>query len=179
MQSASFVDRSEILSDQLEQPGKLRAPLPPWVEKVVWGLGGLVLLVVLAGQFLWHFRADPRVNVILATVCEDLGCDVPLLRQPDALRVTDRIFTRNPDYPDVLVLRLRIANGAGVPQPYPGVELVLYDSAQAVVGKSRVIPAQYLTNRTTGTLDPGDLGEIELIILDPGQAATGFAVEFF
>ena len=117
--------------------------------------------------------------MMLATVCEDIGCDIPLPREPGLLEVIDRVFTRDPDYPDVLVLRLRLVNDAGFRQPYPGVELMLYDNAQAVVGKSRVVPRQYLAKGSSDVLDPGMLGEIELVILDPGQAATGFAVEFF
>jgi hypothetical protein len=41
------------------------------------------------------------------------------------------------------------------------------------------VPRQYLAKGSSDVLDPGMLGEIELVILDPGQAATGFAVEFF
>lgn len=171
-------DCSHLLSGAPPAPANTTPPRSPLVT-LLWTLGILVLMVALAGQALWHFRADPRARSIARSVCAQIGCELPPLRQPEAFQLTERIFTRIPDAPDILVMRLRLANTAAFAQPYPGVELVLYDGLQAVVGKTRVVAADYLPAGTPDRLDPGELGEVELYVLDPGQAATGFEVDFF
>ena len=174
--ATGFTDQTDLLADHFTEDDRRTGSL---ASRALWSVGSVSLALILAAQTVWAFRSEPRVHMMLATICEDIGCDIPLPREPGLLEVIDRVFTRDPDYPDVLVLRLRLVNDAGFRQPYPGVELVLYDNAQAVVGKSRVVPRQYLAKGSSDVLDPGMLGEIELVILDPGQAATGFAVEFF
>jgi predicted Zn finger-like uncharacterized protein len=171
-------DCSHLLSGEPPAPVNTSPRHSP-LATLLWTLGIMALMVALAGQALWHFRADPRARSIAGSVCAQIGCELPPLRQPKAFRLTERVFTRIPDAPDILVMRLRLANTAAFAQPYPGVELVLYDGLQAVVGKTRVVAADYLPAGTPDHLEPGELGEVELNVLDPGQAATGFEVDFF
>jgi predicted Zn finger-like uncharacterized protein len=171
-------DCSHLLSVEPPAPVNTTPARGP-LATLLWTLGILALIVALAGQALWHFRADSRARSILQSACSQIGCELPPLRQPEAFQLTERVFTRIPDAPDVLVMRLRLANTAAFAQPYPGVELVLYDGLQAVVGKTRVVAADYLPTGAPDRLAPGELGEIELHVLDPGQAATGFEVDFF
>jgi predicted Zn finger-like uncharacterized protein len=171
-------DCSHLLSVEPPAPVDTASPRSP-LATLLWILGILALIVALAGQALWHFRADSRARSILQSVCSQIGCELPPRRQPEAFQLTERVFTRIPDAPDILVMRLRLANTAAFAQPYPGVELVLYDGLQAVVGKTRVIAADYLPAGTPDRLAAGELGEVELYVLDPGQAATGFEVDFF
>lgn len=144
-----------------------------------WGLVAMMLLVLIVAQVLWQLRESPPVHAFLSNVCEMLGCTLPAQRHPEAFTVIERVFLRDPEHPGVLSLRLRFTNGSEFEQPYPGIELVLFDSSQAVVGKSRVPPKQYLGKADITDLAAGESAEIKLFVADPGEVATGFAIEFF
>lgn len=167
--------RKPATSEPAEQGETPRSAAAAWA----WGFVAILLLALIVGQLLWQMRDTLPVHDLLSDVCERLGCEVPELRDPAAFEVIERVFLRDPEHPGVLLLRLRFANGADHEQPYPGIELVLYDAGQAVVGKSRVPPKQYLGTDSFDDLGPGNSTEIELFVADPGEVATGFAIEFF
>jgi len=147
---------------------------------VIWGIGALILLLSAAGQMLWYSRSSPQAHAVLTLLCSKLGCKIEPLREPGAFRVTERVFLRDPNQPDLLSLQLRISNHAEFTQPYPGIELVLYDSTQAVIAKSRIGPEEYLGSEANSLLlESGASGTIKLYVPDPGPEATGFAIEFF
>ncbi len=159
----------------------LTAPARPKkpTHGLAWPLGALILAVALVANTLWQVRTHPPIHDALTGLCVKLGCQIPLLRDPDAIRISERLFSRVPDRPDILVMRMRFANSAPFPQPYPGVELVLYDGIQAVIGRGRVLAGDYLPAEAPDRLEPGELVEIELNMMDPDQLATGFEIAFF
>lgn len=146
---------------------------------LIWPIGVLILTLGLVPNALWQLRTHPPVHEALTELCVKIGCRIPLLRNPDAIEISERLFTRVPERPDILVMRMRFANTAPFPQPYPGVELVLYDNIQAVIGRGRIMAGDYLHAEVTDRIEPGELVEIELNMLDPEQLAEGFEIAFF
>jgi len=169
-----YTDHAERLAQHFGEAAAPAVADRHWL----WGTGAAVLLLVLVGQLLWTFQTRPGVYAFLQSGCELFGCEFTPPRLPEAFRLTDRVFTRDAEHPDVLTLKLRVANNVDFTQPLPVIELVLFDTAQAVVGKSRVRPGEYLPPGSRNIIGPGEIGEVQLHILDPGQAATGFAIKF-
>jgi len=171
----SYPDQSETLVEHFKD----LLPKHRWKHSgILWSLGVLALVTALTLQILWSLQTRPPIHQFLQDACVMLGCEIPPLRDPAAISLMDRVFARDPEQSDILRLKLRLANNADFTQPFPIIELLLYDAAQAVVGKSRVTPRQYLATDEPGDMAPGVVNEVELVILDPGQAATGFAIEF-
>ncbi|MEN8176552.1 MAG: DUF3426 domain-containing protein [Pseudomonadota bacterium] len=140
---------------------------------------GLILL--LSAQLAWHYRQEPLVHDLLDRACFELGCRLPPLRQPEALTITDRLFALHPQRDDILILHLRVLNQAVFAQPYPGINLELFDMAQAVVGRRHIPPGDYLDTLAPGRalLAPGEAADVTLHLWDTARTARGFSLSLY
>ena len=139
----------------------------------------LLSLILLSALMLWMLRDRPHVHVLLSAACDNLGCSLSPLRRPEALRVVERVFLRDPGYKGLLSLRLRFTNEAIHRQPYPDIEVTLRDGAGALLSTSRHPPEQYLAAGSVTVIAPSETVEIQLHIKDPAELAAEFSIEFF
>jgi len=163
-------------------------PIPPQgpgpVGRALWSLGILLLLVALAGQFLWWERhalaAHPLGQQALRQICRHVPCDVQPPREPDKIVVLERGLSPHPREAGALLFKLRLENRADHAQPHPVIELRLFDAGQTLVGARRFAPTDYRNNRA-GNWDlmaPRQTVNVELALQDPGTHVTGFLLDF-
>ncbi len=154
------------------------------VGRLFWFLGVLLLSAALALQYIWWERhrlvADPMGQRILKQLCRYAPCDVQPTRAPEQVAVLERSFTPHPDKPDALLFQLRLANRAAHAQPFPIIELRLFDSRQDLTAARRFEPRQYrdAANSHWDLMPPGEAVEIQLTLRDPGTHITGFLLDF-
>lgn len=151
----------------------------------LWTLGTLLLLVAALLQAAWLTRQQlmnyPQGQLVLETLCRYAGCQLPERRAPRQIEVLRRSITSHPTEENALLLQLTLVNRAPFAQPYPQLQIGLYDNNETLVAQRRFRPSQYLGHsvKKSEQLEPNQALNVELAVVDPGSNVTGFKLEFF
>jgi predicted Zn finger-like uncharacterized protein len=150
----------------------------------LWTIGSLLLLIPLIGQLTWQFR-DNLIHhdvgrQLLDAVCTVSGCTPPLRIDLDKILITDRTLAAHPDKDNTLAMRLKVVNTALFEQPFPKLQLSLYNEMGALVARRTFNVSEYLSSSTNAEQLMPKLKpiEIELDLVDPGSQVTGFTFDF-
>jgi len=116
----------------------------PW-----WGIAAALLLVALLAQTAWHQREwlldhVPELRTHWQAWCAGKACALPPRRDVAMLHVVSRDVRDHPQYQDALLVNATIVNDAEFAQPFPVVELTLFDQAGVALGVRRFQPREYL-----------------------------------
>jgi hypothetical protein len=108
-----------------------------------------LLLVVLLGQAAWYqreriFDALPGLRAHWQEWCHGKACALAPRRDVGLLHVVSRDVRDHPQFEDALLVNATVVNDAGFAQPYPVVELTLFDQAGVALGVRRFEPREYL-----------------------------------
>jgi hypothetical protein len=164
-----------------DQPQRKRR-IPGWAYVILVPL----LLLLLAGQVLYHFRDAlaahwPGTRPMLTQMCVALSCEVRPLRDVAALSIDASDLQVDPAHVGLLILSATVRNRAGYALAYPYLELTLIDGQDQVVVRRAFAPAEYLG----GTIDipagiPGN-GEtaLKLFIDASATAQAGYRLYLF
>ncbi len=158
------------------------APGPsPWAQ-LGWGLGALLLLTGALGQLLWWDREALAQSIqgrrIIEPFCATLGCQVAPRRAIDRIRVLSRDVSPHPSERQALLIMLVMANEASFAQPFPLLQLTLYDDQERAMGQRRFTPQEYLGDADVPLMKPDQAVYVRLELVDPGTAVTGFRFDF-
>ena len=148
-----------------------------------WWAAAFLLTVLVAVQMAWLDRTslvkDPQGKEFLVTLCDIVGCSLPQPRDPIKFRVLSRDMSSHPEHKNALLFMLVMANKAGYAQPYPFLQLNLFDNNRRPAGHRIFAPKEYLDSKAaTGLLQPDEAIYISLELLDPGPSISGFEIKF-
>ncbi|MET0027767.1 MAG: DUF3426 domain-containing protein [Candidatus Thiodiazotropha sp.] len=150
----------------------------------LWLFGSLLLILPLAGQIAWQMR-DRLIyydngRLLLNTLCDVAGCSVPMRRAMDKIVIVQRALTAHPDKPGVLLMQLEIVNTAAFAQPYPKLQLSLFNEMEKLIARRTFTPEEYLDLPTQRLpmLNKQTATHIALELVDPGSEVTGFKFDF-
>ncbi len=162
--------RRESTADELEndyasrfswQEKRERRRVPNWI----FGMSVPVLVLLFAGQALFHFRDAiaahwPNTEPALIRLCAAAGCQVRALRDVAALSIEASDLQADPAHKGLLILSATIRNRAPYPLAYPYIELTLSDAHDQPVVRRAFAPGEYIS----GASDPeiGIVGNTEL-----------------
>ncbi len=154
-------------------------------RRTLAGLATIVLLIVtLIGQYLYANRNTLAQNVDarpwLEAVCAVAGCDIPLLRMPEQVKLVDRGIRKHPQHSNALLVEAEMVNEAPFVQAYPIIKLTLHDITGKILSGRSFTPDEYLAtniDQRTG-MPPGENLKITLVLVDPGDEAVGFEFDF-
>ncbi len=188
----THTDKSETrphkdLIDDLDQPfefqpsdEELRRRRNNWL----WLIASLLLILPLSGQIAWQMR-DRLIyydngRLLLNTLCDVAGCRVPMRRATDKIVIVQRALTAHPVKPDILLMQLEIVNTAPFAQPYPKLQLSLYNDMEKLIARRTFDPEEYLDLPTQRLpmLNKQTTTHIDLELVDPGSEVTGFKFDF-
>lgn len=140
-----------------------RRRVPTWI----FGMSVPVLVLLFAGQALFHFRDAiaahwPNTKPALIKLCAAAGCQVRALQDVAALSIEASDLQADPAHKGLLILSATVRNRAPYPLAYPYIELTLSDTQDQPVVRRAFAPSEYLS----GAADPaaGIAGNIELPI---------------
>lgn len=164
-------------SDSLA-PRRRRSRWWLWLLALVMTLGLLL-------QLGWWKRAELQEIPQLALLCSKQGgpidCQLPERRDPQAFQVLERTLQVSDTQQNALQLSLRMRNGAAFAQPLPGVSVSLIGRDGSLVARRLLEPDEYLFPAPAGNrlVKPDEEVEIDLLLVDPGARASGFALDFY
>ena len=143
-----------------------RRRIPSWV----YASAIPVLVVILAGQALFHFRDAiaahwPKTKTALASMCAAASCQVRALQEINGLSIEASDLQADPAHRGLLILSATIRNRTPYALAYPYLELTLSDvqkvtQQDVVVVRRAFAPHEYLSG--AADLDSGIPGNAEL-----------------
>ncbi|MES9940056.1 MAG: DUF3426 domain-containing protein [Candidatus Thiodiazotropha sp. 6PLUC2] len=151
---------------------------------IFWTIGSLLLLIPLCGQMAWQYRDNlihhETGRQLLDVVCTVAGCTTPQRKDRSKILVTERSLSAHPEKENTLSMRLEIVNTAPFQQPFPKLQLSLFNDMGALIARrtfntSQYRPAYTGTDELMPKLKPI---QIDLELVDPGKEVTGFKFEF-
>ena len=156
---------------------------------LLWSVLSAIALVAIAAQAAIHFRTDlillaPQTRSHLEALCDMLGCEVHLPRQPDLMAIESSELRMDPERNGIIRLTALLRNRAPFAQEYPALELALTNESDQPVVRRVLRPQDYLGAKDAqGKIPLGIAPGAEVVVsieLEPlGMRAAGFRLYLF
>jgi hypothetical protein len=150
-----------------------------------YGISALVLLVLLAGQYVFFMPEDavrryPQFRGAIESMCVHIGCVLSERRDPGRIRVLNRDVRVHPKYEGVMQIKATLTNSAPYRQPYPQFQFTLFNVNGQTIASRVFKPSEYLGRPVaeSARLRPQTPFQVELDVLAPGEAAVSFEFQF-
>jgi predicted Zn finger-like uncharacterized protein len=120
-----------------------------WIATFFWASVCSIGLIALVLQLSWFNRDDvlikyPQLTPYVKQVCNELDCRIIRQRNTQAIKLVNRDVRLHPSYQDTLLVNATMNNELSVRQPYPRVQLTLFDTSGALLGHRKFFPDDYL-----------------------------------
>jgi hypothetical protein len=120
------------------------------MQRRMWAAAVPVLIALLVGQALFHFRDAvaahwPASKPVLALFCQAAGCAIRPPRDVTGLAIDASDLQADPAHKGLLILSATIRNRAAIALAYPYLELTLTDSNDQIVVRRALAPPEYAT----------------------------------
>ena len=155
-----------------------------WLLRTAWLVGVIAVggfIIFKAAEFAGHPVLEPDE---VEKLKETLGLGEPaaqeVFRDVSMIHLVSRELASDPGRPGLLRLRATIVNRAPRSQPYPSLEVVLFDAAGSRLESYAFEPADYLSpgSRPGAAMSPHAYLPLSLELEDPGEQAVGFELSF-
>lgn len=190
---AEIVDTAEVPAESAaliepEEPALSEDDLKP-VRVSRWWLVAhlgmaLLLVVVIAAQILYLTREplqdDERFRPWQETLCNLVGCELPVRRDVSKLGAVAKVVISHPRYLDALRIDLSLQNRAAFAQPFPTIRVLFLDKRDRELAGRDFAPEEYLRGPLAGKtlLQPMVPEQIVLEIKDPGPRAVNYRFSY-
>ena len=158
---------------------------PGWLSRLAWITGVLILFIVAAGQLAWFNRDEllnryPQLTPWAQRVCEYFQCSLIRERDLAAIKLINRDVREHPRFKDALLVNATIQNTSDRTQPYPRVQLALFDTNGKLIAHREFAPREYLDESID--IDQGIRSQqsvhIVLEVTGPTKGAVSFEFRF-
>jgi predicted Zn finger-like uncharacterized protein len=153
-------------------------------KNLLYGLLAGILLIVLLAQSAYFMRAPlvvwlPELRPGFAMACKSLGCDLPLSRDLEAMRIEASSLETDPEQAAHARLRVTFSNRARQAQDWPYFVLKLSDVHNTAMAQRVFRPGDYLDKQRTVSAGMAPRSEYEFQLdLDLGTlSAAGYEVK--
>lgn len=150
----------------------------------LWATLSLLALLALPAQFVFYnfdaLARDQRSRPLLENFCLLAACELPARVDISQLRSANLLVRPDPEFPNALAIDVIIYNRADFPQPFPVLQMQFTDAGGRTVASRRFRSEEYLSGELAGVeLMPTQTPiHVALSMLDPGQQASGYSLEF-
>lgn len=172
-----------------------RAPLagaqPDWLEDEVqqprhrgrWLVVAVLLIVVALAQAAWFYRDTlyerfPQLLPWAEKLCERIDCQVYRQRLLSEFELLNRDVRVHPVYQDALLVNATIAHRAGRRQPYPRLQLALFDTEGEPLAYREFAPEDYLDSSLPVSAGMPTDTPVHLVLELNGPSAGAVSFEF-
>ena len=152
--------------------------------RIAWALAAVAMSALLLVNLGWTFRDQwlqiPEVRAIAERAGWVESDRAATFRDPSLIRLVSRDMHVHPTRAGVLVLNATLTNTASRSQAFPQLEVTLLDAANRALARRTFEPAEYLEpgSDPTTAFAPGVYLPVLLELVDPGEQAVGFQLEF-
>ena len=122
----------------------------------------------------------PKLIPLLSKVCDRIPCRYSGKIDVSQIKLLNRDVSSDPNQPNALLISATFVNQAPFDQPYPIIQITLYDLSGNVVASRRFTQQEYLGDMYNRfiLMESGTPVHITLAVLDPGNDAINFEFSF-
>jgi hypothetical protein len=122
----------------------------------------------------------PQSRPYLEQLCQYAPCHFTSNQDLDQIRLANRDVRAHPDKKKALLITATLINEADFAQPYPDLQVTLFDLSGNRVAQRRFTPRDYLGERYSPfmLMQPQTPLQIKLDVVDPGSNAVNFEFNF-
>jgi len=175
----------EILGDI---PDELREKPPAkrsLLATICWGLGALLLLIIITAQLAWFNRDElllryPQLDPVARKICDRLQCEILRYKDISSIKLLNRDVRNHPLYEGSLLVNATMANKSETIQPFPLIQLALFNPGGEVIGYREFKPDEYLDdsiNISAGMMPESPIHFV-LEVGGPTEGAVSFEFHF-
>jgi predicted Zn finger-like uncharacterized protein len=172
----------EAVSERLDT--SIHAP-PPSRSGVFWAFGAVLLLAVLAAQFIYLYRGEIAANVpearpLLNAWCRPLNCAVALPQRPRQITIeASDMQAVDAANASLIMLTATLRNQAGIALGYPALDVVLTNTRDHTVARRIFLPNEYMAGNRDWRAGIAPSAEVTIrLSIDSGDlGAAGFRLE--
>ena len=170
------------LPDELREESPAKRSL---LATISWGLGAALLLIIITAQLVWFNRDElllryPQLEPFARKVCERLQCETLRHKDISLIKLLNRDVRNHPLYEGNLLVNATMANESGTNQPFPLIQLALFNTGGEVIGYREFKPQEYLDdsiNIQAGMLPESPIHFV-LEVSGPTKDAVSFEFHF-
>ena len=180
------VKHKEVLLSDL--PDELREELPAkrsLFATISWGLGTVLLLIIIIAQLFWFNRDElllrfPQLEPVAREVCDRLQCEILRYKDISSIELLNRDVRNHPLYEGSLLVNATMANKSETIQPFPLIQLALFNTGGAVIGYREFKPEEYLDDSISiqAGMQPESPIHFVLEVSGPTKDAVSFEFHF-
>ena len=122
-----------------------------WFKRLLWFFIFTLLILATLGQFAWFNRDEllsryPELMPWARKLCDRLQCEVIRFHDVSAIKLLNRDVREHPRYEEALLVNATMVNRAKIIQPFPKVQLGLFDTNGKLIAYRLFSPEDYLDN---------------------------------
>jgi len=178
-------DEADLLS---EFPDELREKPPAkrsLLATMCWGFGALLLLIIITTQLAWFNRDElllryPQLDPVARKICDRLQCEILRYKDISSIKLLNRDVRNHPLYEGSLLVNATMANKSETIQPFPLIQLALFNPGGEVIGYREFKPDEYLDdsiNIPAGMMPESPIHFV-LEVGGPTEGAVSFEFHF-
>jgi predicted Zn finger-like uncharacterized protein len=151
------LDEAEALSEFPDEipgdiPDELREAVPvkrSLLATISWGFGALLLLIIITAQLAWFNRDElllryPQLDPVAREICDRLQCEILRYKDISSIKLLNRDVRNHPMHEGSLLVNATMANKSETIQPFPRIQLALFNPGGEVIGYREFEPEEYL-----------------------------------
>lgn len=158
-------------------------PAPSRARSLLWGAGCLILMILLVTQAGWFYRDRivaryPQITPYLQQLCERFQCRVTRYDKLEGIRLVNRDVRDHPRYEKSLLVNASMINEADRSQPFPRVQLSLFNNEGKVMSWRQFQPDEYLDDSIDQSAGMGVNVPVHFVLEVTGPTAGAVSFEF-
>ena len=150
-----------------------------------WAAGAVLVLMAGMAQFFWFQRDEvlsryPVLMPWMEKLCVRFDCNVIRFRDPSAIKLINRDVREHPRYEHALLVNATMSNQSRKRQPYPDIQLSLYDTEGSLIAHRTFTPDDYLDESidVVQGMAPNVPVHFVLEVTGPTEGAVSFEFKF-
>lgn len=171
----------EIPDELREKPPAKRSLL----ATMCWGFGALLLLIMIIAQLAWFNRDElllryPQLDPVARKICDRLQCEILRHKDISSIKLLNRDVRNHPLYEGNLLVNATMANKSETIQPFPLIQLALFNPDGEVIAYREFRPDEYLDdsiNISAGMMPESPIHFV-LEVAGPTEGAVSFEFHF-
>jgi len=171
-----------------EIPDELREKSPAkrsLLATMCWGFGALLLLIIVVAQLAWFNRDElllryPQLDPVARKICDRLQCEILRYKDISSIKLLNRDVRNHPLYEGSLLVNATMANKSETIQPFPLIQLALFNPDGEVIAYREFKPDEYLDdsiNISAGMMPESPIHFV-LEVGGPTEGAVSFEFHF-
>ena len=186
-------DKEGLLSEFPDQilgdiPDELREEIPAkrgLLATISLAIGTILLLLTIILQLTWFNRDElllryPQFVPVARDICDRLQCEIPRHKDISAIKLLNRDVRNHPVYEGSLLVNATMTNKSESTQPFPRIQLALFNTGGKVIGYREFKPKEYLDDSIDIAVGmrPESLIHFVLEVAGPTEDAVSFEFHF-